>query len=78
MHFGRILIEFFNGITIGEFEVTAIVAITQNSLLANLEFKLLRIVLLSLCILLWMYLTKGEIRITETRYHRYSEEPPTD
>jgi len=78
VHFGRVLIEFFNGLTIGGFEVTAIVAITQNTLLANLEFKLLRIALLCLCILFWVHLTKGEIRITETRHHRCSEGPLTD
>lgn len=69
VHFGRVLIEFLNGLTIGEFEVTAVVAITQNTLLANLALKLLRIGLICLCILLWVYLIRGEIRMAETIRH---------
>ncbi|MFC7007939.1 hypothetical protein [Halalkalicoccus salilacus] len=77
VHFGRVLIEFLNGLTIGEFEVTGLIAITQNTLLANLALKLLRIGLICLCILLWVYLIRGEIRMAETIRHRNGEESLT-
>lgn len=41
VYFGRVLIEFLNGLIVDEFEVTGLIAITQNTLLANLEPKLL-------------------------------------
>ncbi|WP_176548342.1 CPBP family intramembrane glutamic endopeptidase [Natrinema sp. CBA1119] len=74
IHFGRILIEFLHGrVTRGEFNVSAVVEITQDTLLANLEFKLLRIGLICLCILTWVYLHHGEIQIDKTGHHRNSE-----
>lgn len=73
IHFGRILIEFLHGLERGEFEVIAIVEITHDTLLANLEVKLLRIGFICLCILLWVYLTRGEIRMAETIRHRNGE-----
>ncbi|WP_226008037.1 CPBP family intramembrane glutamic endopeptidase [Natrinema salinisoli] len=74
IHFGRILIEFLHGrVTRGEFNVSAIVEITQDTLLANLEFKLLRIGLTCLGILTWVYLHHGEIQIAKTVYRRNSD-----
>jgi membrane protease YdiL (CAAX protease family) len=70
IHFGRVLIEFLHGLTRGEFHVIPIVEITQNTLPANLELKLLRIGLICLYILAWIYLNHGEIRMVETIYHR--------
>jgi hypothetical protein len=77
VHVGRVLIEFLNGLTIGEFEVTGVVVITRNTLLANLELKLLRIGVICLCILVWVYLTRGEIRMAPEIRHRISEGSPT-
>ncbi|WP_336361960.1 hypothetical protein [Halalkalicoccus salilacus] len=77
VHFGCVLIEFLNGLTVGEFEVTDLIAITQNTPLANLEPKLLRIGLTCLCLLLWVYLIRSEIRMAETIRHRNGEESPT-
>lgn len=77
VHFGRVLIEFLNGLTVSDFHVTGVVAITQNTLLANLELKLLRIGVICLCILVWVYLTHGEIQMAPEIRHRISEGTPT-
>jgi hypothetical protein len=78
VHFGRVLIELLNGLTLGPLEVTAVVAITENTLLANLELKLLRIGFVCLCILVWVYLTRGELRMAGAVRHRHGEESPGD
>lgn len=74
VHFGRILIEVLHGrVTRGKFGITAAVEVTQNTLLANFELKLLRIGLLCLGILTWIYLNHGEIRIAKTVYRSDSD-----
>lgn len=65
IHFGRLPIEFIRGMTIGEFEVVPIVEITQNTLPANLELKFVRLGLISLFVLAWVYLNHGEIRLAK-------------
>lgn len=79
IHFGRIVIEFLHGrVTRGEFNVTAIVEITQDTLIANLELKLIRIGLICLGILAWIYLHYGDIRIATTIHSRHSNQSSTD
>lgn len=51
--------------SLGEFDVVAVVDVTRNALAANLEVKLLRLGLLCLGVLAWVYLTDGELRVSE-------------
>jgi len=55
-----------HGLTLGNFEMLGVVAITRNTLLANLEVKLVRIGLICGLVLVWVYLTRGGIGLDET------------
>jgi membrane protease YdiL (CAAX protease family) len=66
LHFGRISIEFAHGLTLGEFEVLAIVELTRNALAANLEVKLVQLGLVCLLVLAWVYRDRGELRFAES------------
>jgi len=63
VHFGRVLVEFLTGLTIGGFEVTAAVALTATTLPANLEVKLVRLGAICLFVTAWVYLTRGRLRL---------------
>jgi len=64
VHFGRIVIEVVHGrVAVGGFTVMALVDITQNTLLANLEVKLVRLGLICLGIVTWAYLSQGGLGI---------------
>lgn len=67
IHFGRLPVEFVHGTTLGEFEVLAVVELTRNTLAANLELKLVRLGLVCLLVLAWVYLDRGEIRTERIR-----------
>lgn len=66
IHFGRLPIEVIHGLTLGSFEVSAVVEITRNTLLANLEVKLVRIGLICGLIVAWVYVNRGGIGLDET------------
>lgn len=78
LHFGRISVEFLHGLSRGEFGVVPLVEITQNTLLANLELKFIRIALICLCILTWVYLNQGTIQVADTVYEEHDEQADFD
>lgn len=70
VHFGRISIELLTGFEVLGVDVPAVLLFTRNTLLANLEVKLLELGLVCLLILVWVYSADGEIGVAESIYER--------
>lgn len=65
IHFGRISTEVIYGGTIAGVELPAVVEFTRATLLANLEVKLVRLGVVCLLVIAWVYLSRGELRTAE-------------
>ena len=65
VHAGRFPLNVLPGATLGPFEVHQVLAISQNTLIANLEVKLIRLGLTCLLVLAWVSLVDGEVAIAE-------------
>lgn len=65
IHFGRLPTVFMSGVTMAGFDVSPVVAITRDTLAANLEVKLLRLTVICLGVLAWTYWARGEIRVAD-------------
>ncbi|WP_276302238.1 CPBP family intramembrane glutamic endopeptidase [Halorussus lipolyticus] len=68
IHFGRVLTELLYGRTIAGVAVPQFVELTRTTLTANLEVKLVRLSVICLFVLAWVYLARGELRLDETVY----------
>jgi membrane protease YdiL (CAAX protease family) len=66
VHAGRMPLNLLPGATLGPFEFHQVLRISQNTLAANLEVKLVRLGLICLLLLGWVSLLDGTIRIAET------------
>lgn len=68
IHFGRISLEFLDGFEQLGVELPGVLSFTQDTLLANLELKLLEIGAICLFIVAWVALTDGDVSIAENVY----------
>lgn len=65
VHAGRFPLNLVQGASLGPFTVQPVMTVTDNTLGANLELKLLRLGLICLLVLGWVFRLDGEIRLAE-------------
>ena len=64
IHFGRLITSVLSGGSYGVVEVIAIGEVTQNTLTANLEVRLVQIGTVCILVCLWVYLNHGSIQLS--------------
>jgi membrane protease YdiL (CAAX protease family) len=65
VHAGRFPLNVVQGASLGPFTVEPVMTVTDNTLGANLELKLLRLGLICLLVLGWVSLLDGELRLAD-------------
>lgn len=65
VHAGRFPLNLVQGTALGPFAVHPAMTVTDDTLAVNLEIKLLRLGLVCLLLLGWMYVLDGEVRLAE-------------
>lgn len=68
IHFGRTTFELLTGVQILGVTIAPIVAITRDTLAANLEVRLLELGLIILGTFVWIHLTDRDLHVAETIY----------
>lgn len=63
VHFGRIPLVFASGRTVAGVDVPAFVAVTRNTLAANLEVRLVQLGVVCALVLAWVGTTRGELGV---------------
>ena len=78
VHFGRIITSVVRGESLGPVQVIGIGDVTQNTLTANLEIRFVQIGIVCMLVCLWVYFSRGSIRISEDIYQRDAQQSRTE
>lgn len=66
VHFGRVLLELGHGLHLGAYELQPVVRLTQDTLGANLEVKLVRLGLVCVLVVGWASLRADELGVDDS------------